>query len=155
ITDEHSWFLGTDAGPLESFLRHPQLPPVSMVRTLMFTRQAFQIPNRTQWMFTHHFELLVRDYRKHHDVGFALGLRELAAVFSAAGLPKKAIGYCRLLMWHLDPSFAWDAQATWPYFAEYPQILAQALDLEHRDESTDEWLWKYQRVKRHKAAFDV
>src|SRR5262249_10828452 len=65
------------------------------------------------------------------------------------------IGYCRLLMWHLDPSFAWDAQATWPYFAEYPQILAQALDLEHRDESTDEWLWKYQRVKRHKAAFDV
>jgi hypothetical protein len=160
ITKNSGWDLGTDLGmklgALQAFLRNRELPPVAMVRTLMFTRQAFLVPNHAQWMFTDSFEQLVRDYWKHHEVGFALGLRELAAVFSAAGIPAEAIGYCRLGMWHYWMSFAsWAPDATWPYFVEYPQILAQALDLEPRDQSTDEWLWKHQRAELHKAAFNV
>jgi hypothetical protein len=156
IAKDYGWELGTDLEPLQTFLRTRDLPPVAMVRTLIFARQCRLVPNHDQWMFTHNFEQLVRDYRKNHDVGFSLGLRELAAVLIAAGIPGEAIGYCRLGSWHYWKSFAsWEPDATWPYFAEYPQILAQALDLEPRDKSTDEWLWKYQRAERHKASFNV
>src|SRR5262249_50463955 len=126
-----------------------------MLRTLMFTRQCNLVPNSSQWMFPHTFEKLVRDYWKHHQVGFELGLRELAALFTEAGIPAEAIGCCRPLMWPMWPSFGWGANVTLPYFAQHPQLLAQALELEPPDISTNDWLWKYQRAKRHQAAFDV
>ena len=58
-----------------------------------------------------------------------------------------------MLNW--PPSFVWDAQATWPYFAEHQHFLAQALDLEPSDVAKDDWLWHYHRAGRHKSAFDV
>ncbi len=144
-----------DNAPLQHFLRQPQLPPVAMLRALMFTHYCRPPRAQFSWQFFYKFEDLVREYWKHHDVGFPLGLRELAVVFSAVGIPPAAIGCCRLLIGHWQISFSWDAEATWPYFAEHQYLLAQALELELRIVTEEDWAWRYQRPHRHKSAFDV
>jgi uncharacterized protein DUF4132/HEAT repeat protein len=153
--EEFGWSFDEDTAPLQRFLRHPQLPPVAMVRALIFTRHCGRFRDEASWQFSFNIDELLRDYWKHHDVGFPLGLRELAAVFAAAGIPAEAIGYCRLMIWNWEPSFVWDPEATWPYFAEYPLLLAQALDLAPTTLPKDDFWWRYQRTSRRKLAFDM
>lgn len=150
---QFSWGYDEKSDPLQKFIRHPGLPPAALIRVLCFTSQCQLHAHR--WQFSYKFEELVRDYWKHHDVGMPLGLRELALVFQAGGLPPETIGYCRLLLGVWSPTFLWSADATWPYFAERPELLAQALELAPSPASEDQWLWKYQRSKRRRAAFDV
>ena len=140
--------------PVAGFLRQPDLSPVAMVRALMLTAHCG--PNRrggSAWDFSYHFDELLRDYWKHHEVGFPLHLRELGAIFAAAGIPSDAIGAARLLGWH--PSFQWSAPATWPYFAEHQHILAQALDLEPHEACIDDGFWRYRRPDRRRASLDI
>jgi Domain of unknown function (DUF4132) len=166
IPSQYGWS-HEDNAPLQHFLRQPQLPPVAMLRALIFTHYGRPPRDQFPWLFLHKFEELIRDYWKHHDVGFPLGLRELAGVFSAAGIPPETIGRCRLLTGYWQISFLWDAEATWPYFAEHQHLLAEALELEphivfqpriflHPPNLVQEdWAWRYRRADRRKSAFDL
>jgi hypothetical protein len=141
------------ARAVRQFLRHPGLPPVAAVRLLQLTRHC-GVDRQRQWWF-HGIDELLREYWKHHEVGFPLGLRELARVFEAAGIPPEAIGCCRLQIWQWHFSFIWDAAATWPYFAEHQDLIALALDLETNSDLMGEFTLKYCRPERHQAAFEV
>jgi HEAT repeat protein len=153
LPDAH-FFWHQQAHPVAQFLQHPDLSPVAMVRALMLTEHCgLNRRGGAAWEFSHQFDELLRDYWKRHEVGFPLRLRELGAIFVAAGIPSDAIGTARLLGW--QSAFQWSAPATWPYFAEHQHILAQALDLEPHEVCIDDWFWRYRRAARRRASFDI
>jgi hypothetical protein len=145
---------------LQRFLEVPELQPAGVIRLLRWTGQMAPLPHQPSlaWIFASSSRAALRHYWQHHAVGFELGLRELAAIFQAAGIDPRVIGYSRLCPFFHGvglPALDWEPQQTWPYFAEYPEILEEALDLRPQSGAMEDFHWRYFRAQRHKLAFEV
>lgn len=104
------------------FVRIPDVRLIHVFRLLVLLGWVWRdrhIPSTT-----YSFDDCVREFGKFH--GCRVSLRDMALVYSAVGLDPDGIGWRRLHgYWHC---YVWDADLTWPYFAERPHILQQVLD---------------------------
>ena len=85
--------------------------------------------NVEPWQLTYRWSRPLLEYQKNQNK--QLDLRELAAVFRAIGLDDLSIGRSILQNdWFFYSLFAGsDINVTWPYFAERPELLEEALGI--------------------------
>ncbi len=116
--------------PLETLLKSPRLEPVHFVRLmwvlgeLRYDKRAAVVPFGALGPRLDHYSTV---YRKSHAPAFSL--RELAAVLEALGADPRILGWGRLVARRFHGTFVWEDDALWPYFADHPAILEEALEL--------------------------
>lgn len=151
------WLQWANPRPLlRGLLEHPDLQPAAAVRLLRWAGicRPMEYERGGAWFFWPDYPAFLQHYAQHHDLGFALGMRELGVLFQAAGLDPTVLGRSRLEQrFGLSPQ--WPSDQTWPYFAEHLELLEEALDLRAREQPGDDLLWNYLRGPRRQAAFEV
>jgi hypothetical protein len=142
-----SWYGTPVAEALKVFWQRPELQPIHLVRfVIQIGALQSDRPARPAYVFW--FDKLFSCYRRTHaDVG----IRELAAAFTAAGLDAAQIG-AGLLNRHAAARspFGLPPAQIWPYWAEHLDLLEQAFA-----PKTADFMRRYQQRNARAGAFEA
>ncbi len=135
--------------PLKTFWQRPELHVVHLVRFLMQTGglQPDVLANDRHYLLGHWLEtLLITFYRAHPEVG----LRELGAAFTVAGLNSSRIGKSLLNRFGSATPYGLSRDKVWPYWAEHLNLLEITFT-----PSSDGFMERYYRRQARVHAFEA
>jgi hypothetical protein len=136
------------SAPFKGFWERPELQPIHFVRFLMQVGALKSDREQHAKIVTHGFwlESLLPVYRRAHP---EVGLRELGAAFTAAGLDAKRIAQGLLASFQEIPlPFGLPPAHIWPYWAEHVELLEEAFAPKSRD-----FLVRFEQRRQRRNAF--
>src|SRR6266700_1622340 len=152
---EHAYWGGA-VQILSKFPAHPKFELVHLVRwclLLISTRGKNPDVDWRRSLFDYLWREPFLIYQKTRKK--PIDLRELAAVFRAVRLDDRIIGehLLRENRWTTTPLLRSDPEIIWPYFAERPDLLEEALGLKHAVQEPS--IYYFQEKERRQNAFSI
>jgi len=137
------------AGPLKTFWQRPELQQVHLVRFLVQTGglKPDSEANDRYALFGYWLESLVTPFHRAHP---DLGLRGLAAAFTAVGLDPARIGRGLLGRFGSAMPYGMSRNQVWPYWLEHLNLLEEAFAPPGND-----YMERYHQRQARAHAFEV
>ena len=138
VTPDKAWnspasaWAGTSYQILQKFAAHPKFEPIHMVRWCLLLSGRTKIRDTGKWQrysINYGWSQSFLHYQQARKQ--PIDLRQLAAAMRAIGLDENLIGESWIAQnsYARSPFLRSDPNAVWPYFAERPHLLEEALGL--------------------------